>query len=145
MAKRGGKSYIQLNLEGFDELLHKIEEAGGSINKSCETCIKRSADIQQQELQAQMRKARVPSDLIARMPPPSIEVDGNRFTARVGYKKGDYTPDNLSDGYKVVFLNYGTPRVKPRGFIKKAKNVAKKPIKKMQEDTLKKILGDLKK
>lgn len=81
------------------------------------------------------------------MPPPQITIDGNRYSAAVGYKKGSYDPSAPSDGYKVVFLNYGTPRrtkhgkVAARGFIQKAKKNASKQIKKAQKETLEKILG----
>jgi hypothetical protein len=81
------------------------------------------------------------------MPPPQIIVEGNTYRAEVGYKKGSYDPSNPSDGYKVVFLNYGTPRrtmhgkVKARGFILNAKKKASPQIKKAQKATLEKILG----
>ena len=141
MASR--KSYIQLNIYGFDELLKKIESAGGTINKAVDICMKQSAKTQETYLKAQMRKTKVDTDLINRMPPPEIEWNGNSCTARVGYKKGDYNPKELSDGYKAVFINYGTPRISPREFIKAAKNKAKPQIKKEQEETLNKILGRL--
>ncbi len=137
------KSYIQLNLEGFDELLKKIEESGKAANRAVDSCMKQSAQIQQKELKAQMRKSKVSDALINRMPPPEIEWMGNTCIARVGYKKGEYNPKDLSDGYEAVFINYGTPRIKPRGFIKAAKNKAKPQIKKAQEETLHKILERL--
>lgn len=142
---RKGKSYIQLNIEGFDELLKKIEEAGGSINKAVDTCMQKSAQVQQKELKEQMQKKKVSKALINRMPQPEIEWDGNVCIARVGYKKGSYNPKNLSDGYEAVFINYGTPRIKPRNFIKAAKNKARPQIKKLQENTLNEILEGLKK
>lgn len=141
---------IKLQLEGFDELLKKIEKAGGSIDASAETCIKKSANIMEAELKTQMSKAGVDSGLINKMPAPTIEKEGNRITARVGYKKGAYNPNDPSDGYKVVFLNYGTPKrkkhgkIKARGFIAKAKNKARPQIKRQQEETLNDILGGLK-
>lgn len=137
------KRYIQLSLYGFDELLKKIEAAGGTINKAVDTCMKQSADTQQTYLKAQMRKSKVDADLINRMPPPEIVWEGNACTARVGYKKGEYDKKNLSDGYKAVFINYGTPRVSPRNFIKPAKNKARPQIKREQEETLNKILESL--
>lgn len=155
------KSYISLNLVGFDELLKKIEEAGGSVNGAVDSCMRQSAQIQQDELKAQMRKAvektkkaysngkteyhTTLSKLINRMPPPTIEWDGNVCVTRVGYKKGEYDPKNLSDGYKAVFINYGTPRISPREFIKAAQNKAKPQIKKAQEECLNKIIGRLNK
>lgn len=142
---------IKLKIEGFEDLLKEIEAAGGSINAACDSAIRQSAQTMQNELKSQMQSAGVDSGLVNAMPPPEIKVSGNRFTARVGYKKGAYNPENPSDGYKVVFLNYGTPnrkkhgQIKARGFIQKAKRRVRPQIKKQQEETLKKILARLKK
>lgn len=138
-------AYIKLNLEGFDELIKKIEEAGGTMKSAVDTCMRQSAQVQQKELKSAMQKKKVASDLINRMPQPEIEWNGNACTARVGYHKGAYDPKDLSDGYEAVFINYGTPRIKPRNFIKAAKNKARPQIKKLQEQTLNEILEDLKK
>ena len=98
-----------------------------------------------------MEKSDVPADLINRMPSPKIEKEANRIVARVGYEKGSYDPKNLSDGFKIIFLNYGTPKrtkhgkITARGFIARAKKKAATKIKKQQEDTLNDILGGLKK
>lgn len=141
---------IKLKLEGFDELLTAIEKAGGTIDGAAKQCLQKSAKIMNDELTAQMRTAKVDSGLINRMPSPEVEINGNRYTARVGYKKGAYDPNNPSDGYKVVFANYGTPRRSKHGkqpdkrFIEKAKKKAKPRIKKSQQQTLDEILGGLK-
>lgn len=140
---------ITLKFEGFEELLQDIEAAGRSMNSAVESCMKQSAKIQYNELKKQMSKAGVDKDLINRMPSPTVEWQGNQCRAEIGYKKGSYDSNNPSDGYKVVFLNYGTPhrsvhgKVAARGFIKKAKAKAKPQIKKSQEETLKKILSRL--
>ena len=141
---------IKLKLDGFEDLLKQIEEAGGTIDKATESCLKKSADIMHDELITQMQKSNVDSDLISSMPPPEIEVTGNRYIARVGYKKGAYDPNNPSGGYKIVFLNYGTPnrskhgKVIARGFIQRAKKKANAPIKRAQKETIEKILESLK-
>lgn len=142
---------IKLKLEGFDDLLTDIEKAGGTMDGAAKQCLKKSADIMHDELKTQMQAANVDAGLINRMPSPEIESEGNRHTARVGYKKGAFDPENPSDGYKVVFANYGTPRRSKhgkqpaKGFIQKAKKKANPKIKKSQQETLKNILGDLKK
>ena len=147
MARAG----ISLNLNGFDDLFEKIKKAGGTVDKAAKTCIEKSADTMQAELKEQMQSVNVSTRLINAMPPPKISVDGNRYKAEVGYEKGDYDPRNPSDGYKVVFLNYGTPKrtkhgkVKARGFIQSAKKNARPKIKKQQEETLNDILKELKK
>ena len=141
----GSKAILQL--KGFEDLLEQIQKAGGSIDKATDSCLRQSAQIMQAELKTQMQAADVDSELINSMPPPQITVEGNNYRAEVGYKKGDYDPNNPSDGYKVVFLNYGTPRrtkhgkVAARGFIAKAKKKARPQIKRAQQETLEKILG----
>lgn len=139
-----------MKLDGFEQLLREIQKAEGNVEKATKTCMQKSAAIMQDTLKSEMQKAKVDGNLINAMPPPEIENNHGLITARVGYKKGAYNPDNLSDGYKVVFLNYGTPhrkkhgKVVARGFIQKAKRKAKKPIQQQQENTLKEILKGLK-
>jgi len=140
---------IKLKIEGFENILHDIQKASGSINHATRECMNKSAEIMQNEFKAQMHAANVDGGLISAMPPPEVEASANRITARVGYKKGAYDPKNPSDGYKIVFLNYGTPhrtehgKVRARGFIQKAKKTARRKIKAEQEKTLKEILKGL--
>ena len=140
---------ITLKLTGFEEMLTAIEKAGGSIDKAANQCMQKSAKLMDEELKAQMRSANVKSDLINRM--PEVEKEGNRYTARVGFVKGEYNPTKPSDAYKAIFLNYGTPRrtkhgqVKARHFIENAKEKAKSKIENSQQQTFKEILGGLKK
>lgn len=140
---------IKLKLDGFDELLKKIEKAAGNVDKVVTDCMKESAEIMQSELKTQMQYSDVPKDLIDDMPPPTIENDYGRIIARVGYEKGEYNPKNPSAAYKVIFLNYGTPYrqkhgiVKARGFIDRAKKKAKPKIKKQQENALQESLRGL--
>lgn len=142
---------ITLKLTGFEEMLTAIEKAGGSIDKATNQCMQKSAKLMDEELKAQMRSANVKSDLINRMPSPEVEKEGNRYTARVGFVKGEYNPTKPSDAYKAIFLNYGTPRrtkhgqVKARHFIENAKEKAKSKIENSQQQTFKEILGGLKK
>ncbi len=140
---------ITMKLDGFDEYIKAIEKAGGSIDATVNKCMQDSAEIMQDDLKTQMRESGVEQRLINAMPPPQVENSFNRFSARVGYRKGTYDPHNLSDGYKVVFLNYGTPhrkkhgKVKKRGFIVKAKTRARTKIKKAQKQAFDEILRGL--
>lgn len=137
---------IKLQFSGFDELLEQIQKADGTVDRAVESCMKQSAQIMQSELKAEMQKSGVDSDLINRMPTPELQKDGNTIIARVGYKKGAYNPNDISDGYKAVFLNYGTPKrskhgkVEAKGFIDRAQKKARKRIKKAQKEALEKIL-----
>lgn len=140
---------IKLKLEGFDDLLKQIEKAGGNAQNAATKAMRESAGVVNEQLKAEMSSASVKPRLIAAMPAPKIQNDFGRITAHVGYIKGAYDPKNLSDAYKVLFLNYGTPhrskhgKIKARGFIQKAKKKSRPKIKKIQEETLKEILKGL--
>lgn len=141
---------IKLKIDGFDDLLREIQKAGGDVDSVMKKCLRESASIMQNELKTQMREANVPNHMIEEMPAPELEGDYGVLTARVGYKKGAFDPQNPSIGYKVVFLNYGTPertkhgKVVGRGFIQKAKKKALPKIRKAQEQALKDALKGLK-
>ena len=142
---------IRMKLDGFEELLKKIEKAGKSVESAAAECMTESADIVDAEIRASMKKSGVDESFIAAMPPPSVENEHGTVYARVGYKKGPYDPKKPSDGYKAVFLNYGTPhrpekqgRVTGRFFMTEAKRIAKPKVKKTQKAALERILGDLK-
>lgn len=140
MARRSSS----LTLTGFDELLKKIEQAGGSVDSAVNECMNKSAKIEQDQIKTQALKKKVSSNLINRMPNYEIVKNGNVQTARVGFIKGKYDPNNLSDGYKAVFINYGTPKIAPRNFIKAAKAKARRQIKQSQQETFNEILEKLK-
>lgn len=156
---------IKLQLKGFDDMLEQIQQAGGDVNQAAESCIRESAQIMQADLKAEMQSSGVDGGLVSRMPQPEIAVNGNAYSAKVGYKMGGYDPSNPSDGYKVAFLNYGTANrrtqdskqrvmvggewvtlganrgaIAEHGFIARAKDAARPKIKKAQRQTLKSIL-----
>jgi len=149
---------IKLKITGFDDLMKDIEKAGGDIERITRNCLNTSAKIMQSELKQEMKESNVDKTLIDNMPAPEVENDYGKITARVGYKKGAYDPKNPSVGYKVVFMNYGTPYRKKHGkikdvsdggtirlgFIDRAKKKAKKRIRKQQEKCLNDILKGLK-
>lgn len=159
---------IKLQLNGFDDLLEQIQKAGGDVNQAAEQCIRESANIMHDELKAAAQSSGMDGGLVARMPQPEITVSGNRYTAKVGYKMGNYDPDNPSDGFKAAFWNFGTPNrqtsddkqhvringkwvtlgrsrgaIAEHGYIAKAKKAAAPKIKKAQKATLQEILGRL--
>lgn len=142
---------IKIKLEGFDELLEEIEKATGDADRAAESALSVSAEIVDNELRTQL-KAVTESDLAERMPRYKINNKGNNIlSAEVGFESTPYDPDNLTDYYKAIFLNYGTPnrtkngKESARGFITKAKRRARPKIKKAQQEALEKILQRLKK
>ena len=142
---------IKITLTGVEELIKKIEKANGNIEIASEKCIRESAEIMQAELKTAMRtsKGGVSENLINRMPNYTIENNGAKVTAHVGYRSTSFNPKNPSDYHKAIFANYGTPHRKQHGqekarrFVAKAKRSAKPKIKSQQEETLNAILKDL--
>lgn len=138
---------IKVDLKGFSDMVEQIEAAGGDVARATDSCMRQCAQIMHAELKAEMKSTGVDDGLTNRMPQPEIEVNGNRYTSKVGYKMGNYNPDDPSDGYKAAFWNFGTPnrtkhgKVAPHGYIARAKKTAAPKIKKTQKQTLEKILG----
>lgn len=131
-----------LKIKGFAEFVEKLQAAEKEIKPAVTECMRESALVQEQELKKKMTASGVDSGLINRMPPSTIDWEGNRCEAKIGYSKGAYNPADISDGYKAVFLNYGTPRITPRNFIAPAKKSARPKIKKAQEAALQRILEE---
>ena len=134
---------LKLDVKGIEDYLERIEKAGGNVDAAAMKAIKESADVAERELR-NAASAKVPSSITEAIT-TEVSVSGNTYFARVGWKRGIYDPKNLSQGYKAIFLNYGTPRVKPRNFIETAKKKAKKPIKDIQNQVLDDILKELEK
>lgn len=167
----GGKGGVLVTV-GFDSLLEKIKEAQGDVEAAVWEAARKGAKEMYDELKAEAEASGVPSELTS-WPTLSMQSErdssGNRFGCKVGWKVGEYDPNNPSAAHKVIFMNYGTPRrfvkskayqhiklgdkwvtatadrgrVNGSGFIGRAKKKARPKIKKAQEDALKKILEEL--
>lgn len=143
----GSNSVLQV--KGFEELLEKVQKAEGNIKEVTTKMANESVDIICDELKSAAIAAGVPSSVTDEITKEKASWHGNRCEAGAGWKLGSFNPDNPSQGYKAIFLNYGTPRrskhgqVQGRFFIKKAKTASKKKVKKAQENALKEITGEL--
>lgn len=153
------KSGITLNLEGFDELIKRLEAAGQKADKVCEKIMRESAKVAESELVSSARRADLDESLISEIR-SNVKSEGGVISAEVGWELGAYDKKSPSAGYKVIFQNYGTSKRKTlkgsnrgeisrsdrgrRQFIAKAKKNARPKIKKLQQEALDEILGGLK-
>lgn len=168
---KSGKAGISVRVN-FDDLLEKIKEAEGNIEEATWEAARVGGKVMYDELKAEATASGVPAHL-TNWPTLSMQAErdgsGNRFACRVGWKMANYDPNNPAPEYKVIFLNYGTPRrtvkgkkythmqidgewitatanrgyVTGRGFIGRAKKKARPKIKKAQKEALTKILKEL--
>lgn len=144
-----GKASV-LEIKGFEKLLEKVQQAEGDIESVTTKVANECVDIMYSDLKNAANAAGVPSSVSNEITKEKASWNGNVCSAGVGWKLGSFNPDNPSQGYKAIFLNYGTPRrskhgqVQGRFFITAAKKSSKKKVKKAQENALKEITGDLK-
>lgn len=145
---------VKMKIVGFEEALKALERAGKDIDKEAAKAVKESAKVMEQELKASAQNAHVPEELIADIG-SETRYEAGVYIARVGWKLGSYDPKNPSNGYKAMFLNYGTKlRTTKKGssrgqlikknFIDKAKRKANKRIGIIQDNILQKVQEDLK-
>lgn len=157
------KSKSILQLQGFESFLERLQEAGASMENEGRKCFEKCAENLYDELYSKAQKAGLDNRLLEQIDETFIEnQSANVWHYEVGWKKQKPTAENpLPDVYKVMFYNYGTPKrttkaganrgqedahpVGSHGFIKKAKLAVRNKNKKLQQETLEKILGELEK
>lgn len=142
-----------LELKGFDEFYAKLERMGADADAVAEKTFDECLDILESELKTKAQKSGVPASLTSKITKNKVSGHGV-FYGSVGWKSQKAKPaPELSDFHKVVFLNYGTPTRKTkkgynrgyivkRGFIKRAKNSAKRRTKALMKSKIHEILGD---
>lgn len=151
-----------LQLQGFESFLERLQEAGASMETEGRKCFEKCAENLYDELYLKAQKAGLDNRLLEQIDETFIEnQSANVWRYEVGWKKQKPTAGNpLPDTYKVMFYNYGTPKRKTatganrgqedphpvgsHGFIKKAKLAVRNKNKKLQQETLERILGELK-
>lgn len=136
---------IKLQFKGFDEMIEQLNAVEKDLKPIINDLAEEVAKIEDRQLKAEMMASGVAADLISRMPPPTVEWEGDTCRAKAGYKMGSYNPADPSDGFKAVFINYGTPRITPRNFVEPAKKTVQKAVRKYAKKTLSEIVGGLKK
>lgn len=142
---------LKLTLKGFDEMIEKIEAAGGKIKPAVDRALTSSANLLTQKIKEGANARNVPTDSLIR---PAVKWSGNIASVEVGFALGAYTPGNLSSGYLALFKEYGTgKRATSKGynrgaltadpFIRPALEDGQKEVRKAQQEALDRILKDL--
>lgn len=142
MAKKGkykGSSVKRGNLiemYGVSELLKSIEAASGKVDTAVQKAVDRSLEIVGEDMQKFMQGHRDTGDTIKSYEQTPAQSDGNTVTGNVGYnvKKG---------GLPAIFLDVGTPKIKPSFYRYYAVENNRKKIEEVQRATLEEILRGL--
>lgn len=106
----GGKSRI--DFFGTSELLKKIEKAGGNVEKACEDALRASVQAPKQEMLAYIQQHHLTGQTEDSFV-EEIKNENGKIYCEVGFsiRKG---------GIAALFLNLGTPKMKPSFFINDA-------------------------
>lgn len=149
------RNRISLSLDA-QKMLDKINKANGDVDKAALGAAKAGANAYEAALKTTCQMASVP-DSVTNHIESEVTQKGNRTTAIVGWRLQNYDPTAPSAGFKAIFLNYGAPSsgtrttskganrgaVVGRGFIGKARKMAKGEIKQAQEEFLKEVIKGL--
>ena len=131
------KNTMKLDLNGFKELLERIQKVGGNIDAAAEKALVESAKPFMEDLKTEIKKHHLTGLTEASLNDPTqIERDGNRLTLKVGFDLG-------KGGLPALFLEYGTPRMKAEPFIQSSIQRNQSKSRKIQKELLTKILKEL--
>lgn len=120
----GGKSRIEFF--GTSELLKKIEQAGKNVEKACEDALRASIQTPKQEMLEYIQQHHLTGQTEDSFV-EEIKNENGKIYCEVGFsiRKG---------GIAALFLNLGTPKIKPSFFIE---NAVDHNIDKIKADQLK--------
>lgn len=132
------KNSMKLDLRGVSDLLERIQKVGGNIDAAAEKTLVESAKPFVEDLKSGIKKHRRTGLTEASLNDPiQLQREGNQLTLNVGFDLG-------KGGLPALFLEYGTPHMKPESFIRPAIQRNQTKARKIQQEILSQILEDLK-
>lgn len=134
MAKKRKGDFI--DMQGVSELLKKIEKANGNVNEAVKKCVENSLEQVGMKMQLFMMEHRRTGDTYASFEMMPIEIKDGTVNSIIGY--------NIKKcGLPAIFLDVGTPKMKPHFFRYYAIENSRAQIKEIQQATLNEILKEL--
>lgn len=154
----------KLELKGFDEFYEKLQKVSDNVDEVAEKKFNECVDILENELRTKAQAAGLAPRLLKQIT-KDTHIGKGYWRGEVGWKSSKQK-NPLSDFYKVVFWNYGTPTrtvkkenvknqldgnwttlgknrgsIMKHGFIKRAKLAASRKIKTLMKNTMKEMLN----
>ena len=153
---------LKLTLKGFENYLVQLRTAGKDVEKIAEKALKESGDILYASLVKNTKGSGLSEDTIRKMEEtlqkPTIYKDYlgdkiSKVSVELGYRKGDYDPDDLSGGYVALFNEYGTVeryteehenrgKLAERSFTRRAIKQSSGRIRKVQKEIIEEGLAE---
>lgn len=130
--KRG--NYIEMY--GMQDLLTKIEKAGGNVNEAVKKCVDNSLEQVGLKMQLFMMEHKQTGDTYESYKQTFGKIKDGIVNGIVGY-------DAKKGGLPAIFLDVGTPKQKPYFFRYYAIENSRTQIEQIQRETLNEILKEL--
>lgn len=130
-----GGSKSRIEFFGTSELLKKIEAAGGNVEKACMDALKASVQKPKEEMLQYIRQHHL-SGQTEESFVEEIKQENGKIYCEVGFSIRE-------GGLAALFLNLGTPKIKPSFFIDNAVDHNIDEIKKAQIEALNKAFREL--
>lgn len=150
---------MRLQVKGFEDMLARVQKANGDIDKAARECMEKSARILESNLRREAEASGAETSEIVR----TVTSSKLKVNAEVGWKLGSYDSNNPSQGYKAMFVEFGTGKhsgrsagkdrqtkaganrgsTEPHPFMHNARKKSKKPIHAVQAETLHNIVKEL--
>lgn len=130
-----GGSKSRIEFFGTSELLKKIERAGGNVEQACMDALKASVQKPKEEMLQYIRQHHL-SGQTEESFVEEIKTENGKIYCEVGFSIRE-------GGLAALFLNLGTPRIKPSFFIDNAVDHNIDEIKKAQLEALNKAFREL--
>lgn len=126
-----------IEMYGASELLKNIEEAGGKVDEAVAKAVDKSLEIVGADMQRFMAQHKLTGETMGSFTVTDVKIENGVVTALVGY-------DAKNGGLPAIFLDVGTPKMKPHFFRYYAVENNRGKIEEIQKETLNEILRGLK-
>lgn len=150
---------MRLQVKGFDEMLDAIKRAGGDVDKAAKVCMEKSIQVLESNLISEAKASGAETSTVFH----KVTSNGNMVAAETGWKLGEYDSNNPSEGYRAMFIEFGTGKssergkgkdrqtaagynrgsTAPRPFLAQARKKSVKAIRAVQQETLQNITKEL--
>jgi HK97 gp10 family phage protein len=125
-----------IEMYGVSELLKSIEEAGGKVDEAVTKAVDKSLEIVGEDMQRFMSQHKLTGETYASLEHIKASIKNNTVKAMIGY-------DAKNGGLPAIFLDVGTPKMKPYFFRYYAVENNRAKIEEIQNETLIEILRGL--
>lgn len=136
-----------MDLYGVEELLKKLEKAGGNVNEATNKCIDKSLEVVGEKMQEFMVQHQATGDTYRAFKQVNstdtvIKIGKETYNIKDG-KTGIVGYSVRAGGLPAIFLDVGTPKIQPYFFRYNTIESTRSEVERIQRETLEEIFKEL--